>query len=77
MHIAVVIGTLLNGQLAIKDRSMSYINEPDAWGYAPYDCLAVALYYLGDYKSALSAADSALLLGGKSDLPRLLLPSRP
>ncbi len=53
-----------NKALAIKDRSMSYINEPDAWGYAPYDCLAVALYYLGDYKSALSAADSALSLGG-------------
>lgn len=46
--------------LEIKERSMSYINEPGAWTYAPYDCLAVALYYLGEYEEALVNADKAI-----------------
>ena len=46
--------------LAITRRSMSYISEPDAWGWAPYDCLAVALYYLGDKAGALQNARLAL-----------------
>lgn len=46
--------------LEIKERSMSYINEPDAWSWAPYDCLAVALWYLGDKEGAQSNAERAL-----------------
>ncbi|MDE5618331.1 MAG: tetratricopeptide repeat protein [Clostridia bacterium] len=51
-----------NKALAIKNRSMSYINEPDAWGYAPYDCLAIAMYYLGNKAEALQSAERALEL---------------
>lgn len=46
--------------LEITQRSMSYINEPAAWGYAPYDCLAVALFYLGDLKGSLENAQKAV-----------------
>ena len=53
--------------LEIKERSMSYINEPEAWGYAPYDCLAVALYYLGDLKGSLENAERAAEAGGGID----------
>lgn len=45
--------------LEITRRSMSYINEPAAWGYSPYDCLAVSLYYLGDLRGSLENARKA------------------
>ena len=31
-----------------------------AWSWAPYDCLAVALWYLGDNEGAQSNAERAL-----------------
>ena len=34
--------------------------EPEAWGELPYDLLAVALYYLGDYRHALAMGEEAL-----------------
>ena len=55
--------------LEITKRSMSYINEPAAWGYAPYDCLAVAQYYLGDLENSLKNARIAADLN--KDDPRL------
>lgn len=46
--------------LGIKERSLSYINTPEAWGALPYDILSVALYYLGDIEGAAEAVDKAL-----------------
>ena len=34
--------------------------EPEAWGELPYDLLAVALYYIGDYRHALAMGEEAL-----------------
>jgi glycosyltransferase involved in cell wall biosynthesis len=45
--------------LAIPSRPMSYICEPFAWGYQPYDYLAIAAYNLKYYQEALAAAEQA------------------
>jgi len=57
--------------LCIKERTMSYINSADAWGYAPYDIMAVALWYLGEKKLARENIDKALEY--KPDDTRLLM----
>ena len=46
--------------LRITKRTKSYLIEPEAWGELPYDLLAVALYYLGDYRHALAMGEEAL-----------------
>lgn len=46
--------------LEIKDRSATYLSEPEAWGETPYDLLAVAFYYTGDYRRALAMGEEAL-----------------
>lgn len=42
--------------LAIKDRPLTYICEPESWGSLPYDLAGVSAYYLGMYE------ESALLI---------------
>ena len=54
--------------LEIKDRSLSYINEPSSWGSLPYDILSLAYYYTGNCEKALEYVDKAIEL---SDEPRL------
>jgi glycosyltransferase involved in cell wall biosynthesis len=39
--------------LKIQDRQLLYTVDPDAWGYKPYDLLALSEYYLGNYKEAV------------------------
>lgn len=46
--------------LEIRQRSETYLSEPEAWGEAPYDLLAIALYYTGDYRHALAMGEEAL-----------------
>lgn len=46
--------------LSITEREGTYLTEPEAWGEAPYDLLAIALYYTGDYLHALAMEEEAL-----------------
>lgn len=46
--------------LEIRQRSETYLSEPEAWGETPYDLLAIALYYTGDYRHALAMGEEAL-----------------
>jgi glycosyltransferase involved in cell wall biosynthesis len=39
--------------LKITDRQLLYTVDPDAWGYKPYDILALAEYYLGNFDEAV------------------------
>ena len=48
--------------LAITERSMSYINEPQSWSSYPYDIASVALYRLGLLPQAAAFARHALAL---------------
>ena len=48
--------------LNITARSMSYINEADAWGVLPYDLSAIASYKTGRFKDALMYSDKAVKL---------------
>ena len=45
--------------LAITERPMSYICEPFAWGFQPFDFLALAAHALGHKGEALWAAEQA------------------
>lgn len=56
--------------LRITKRTMSYINNADAWGSAPYDIMSVALWYMGQKSLALNNIDIAL--GHKPNDARLL-----
>lgn len=46
--------------LAITERSMSYINEPEAWGAGPWDLLSLGYWYTGARGKALEAAERAV-----------------
>ena len=46
--------------LEITNRPEHELAEPEAWSEAPYDLLAVALYYTGDYRRALAMGEEAL-----------------
>lgn len=48
--------------LAIKERSVGYINEAFAWGSEPWDLAAVAAWHLGDGQRALRYGERALAL---------------
>ena len=48
--------------LAITQRSLSYINEPTAWGAHPSDLYSIACYRLGRLEQALAAARDAQTL---------------
>jgi glycosyltransferase involved in cell wall biosynthesis len=39
--------------LSIKERTSSYMSDPDCWGHEPYDQAAMSAYYLGLHDSAL------------------------
>lgn len=46
--------------IAIKDRPMSYICEPDAWGSLPFDIAAIAAEHLGMFAEAVELGKRAL-----------------
>jgi glycosyltransferase involved in cell wall biosynthesis len=48
--------------LYITERSKSYINEADSWGFLPYDLLAIAYYNTANFKKALESSTTALTL---------------
>jgi glycosyltransferase involved in cell wall biosynthesis len=48
--------------LEIKERPMSYICEPFAWGAAPYDFLTISAHALGHLEEAVAAASEAVRL---------------
>ena len=48
--------------LAITERSLSPFGDGDAWGAIPHDELALSLYRLGEYESAVQAGQEALAL---------------
>ena len=54
--------------LEIKDRSLSYINEPSSWGSLPYDILSLAYYYTGNCEKALEYVDKAIELSDEQRL---------
>ena len=49
----------LSKALDIKDRALTYITEPAAWGAAPWDMLSIAWRQLGQQKYALNCARKA------------------
>ena len=53
---------LTEAALAIRERAMSYINEPASWGPKPYDLASLACYYLGLYEKALRYVNEAVRL---------------
>jgi glycosyltransferase involved in cell wall biosynthesis len=48
--------------IGITERPMSYICEPFAWGYEPYDYLSIAAWRLGHKEEAIHNASIALSL---------------
>ena len=53
--------------LSIGERPRSYICEADAWGYLPYDLLALGLFYTGRRRESLEAAREAARLAPYDD----------
>lgn len=49
--------------LKIRERKLSYITEPDAWGAPLHDLLSIAYYQFGQYKKAENEARAALSFG--------------
>lgn len=49
--------------LAVKERKLSYITDPDAWGAPLHDLLGIAYYQFGQYKKAEEQAMLALSFG--------------
>lgn len=52
---------------SIRERALSYISEPDAWGDRPHDLLSVAYYNVGLVKEALAEAVTAHRLNPSED----------
>ena len=48
--------------LKIKDKPLEYLCEAEAWGWGPYDAIAVASFYLGKKEQALEQGKIALEL---------------
>jgi glycosyltransferase involved in cell wall biosynthesis len=46
--------------LGIKEKTGSYLVEPEAWGYSLYDYGAIAAYRLGMYRRSYELAEEAL-----------------
>lgn len=53
---------LTEAALAIRERSMTYINEPASWGPKPYDLASLACYHLGLYEKSLAYVNEAIRL---------------
>lgn len=52
---------LANCALAIRERTRSYVTEPDAWGALPWDYLSIGLWNLGRRAEAAEAVRQALV----------------
>ena len=46
--------------LSIIERPLSYICEPESWGFVPYDLAGVSAYYLGMYEESKALTLKAL-----------------
>jgi tetratricopeptide (TPR) repeat protein len=46
--------------LKIRERPMTYICEPESWGFAPYDYASIAAYHLQQYQRAVDYCELAL-----------------
>jgi glycosyltransferase involved in cell wall biosynthesis len=51
--------------LKINDRPMTYICEPESWGFAPYDYASIAAYHLHQYQRAVDFCEAALQINPK------------
>ena len=58
---------IFESMLNIKDRELSYISNPEAWGYEVYDYLSLCYYNLKDKKNALINGIKALNLKPNSE----------
>ncbi len=58
----------LKKALDIRNRSVSYINEPASWGALPYDLISLAYYFTYDYDNALRYVDEAIKLSDEQRL---------
>lgn len=61
------LAAVCEAALAIRERPQIYINEPEAWGEAPYDLASLAWYRLGDYQQALARGEDALTLAPNNE----------
>jgi tetratricopeptide (TPR) repeat protein len=48
--------------LAVKERKMTYLTKPEAWGSRPWDLYSVGLWYMGRREAALDANAQAMRL---------------
>ena len=46
--------------LSVKERTMSHVTSPEAWGFRPHDLLALGLWNLGRGEEALAAVEEAV-----------------
>jgi glycosyltransferase involved in cell wall biosynthesis len=46
--------------LDIKEKSLEYLCEADAWSWKPHDLMAISCYYLGRYKEAYENGKMAI-----------------
>lgn len=53
---------MIDNALAIKERPMTYICEPNSWGSYPYDLISIAYYKLGLHSKSLDYLAQAIQL---------------
>lgn len=59
--------------LDIHEKPMDYLNEEWAWGYEPWDLMAIAYYRLGLFQKALEAGRAAVTIAPDDDRLRVNL----
>lgn len=53
--------------LEVKERDLSYMTEPEAWGAEPYDLAAIACWHLDMLEDAETYAETALTLAPEDE----------
>lgn len=56
--------------LAITEKPLEYLNDQDAWNWRPWHLLAIAAYYIGEYKEACEAGTTAFEMDRENGLLR-------
>ncbi len=53
--------SMVCAMLNIHNRDLTYISDPECWGYLPHDMVSICYYYLNDKKNALAHSSKALI----------------
>jgi glycosyltransferase involved in cell wall biosynthesis len=53
--------------LTITNRQFNYVEDPSAWGYKPYDLIAVSSWFLGDREKAILNGKKAIELNSSDE----------